>query len=60
MIIHSQDRTILFTNIDGFDPIAIQTDNGIQIKDNKFTIYSNNPSSIQKFNWEVKAVKKEK
>jgi hypothetical protein len=51
------DRTILLTNVDGFDQIAIESQFGQKIKDGRFVVTSNNPSSTQAFDWEVKAVR---
>lgn len=52
-----EDRTIILTNIDGFDRIAIQSIDGEKIKDGKFVVVSDNPESSQQFDWEVKAVR---
>jgi hypothetical protein len=52
-----EGRTVLLTKIDGFDGIAIKTQDGQQIKDGKFIVYSENPHSTQRFNWEVKAIR---
>ena len=52
-----EGRTILLTNIDGFDRIAIQSVDGEKIVDGKFVVVSDNPESSQKFDWEVKAVR---
>jgi hypothetical protein len=52
-----EGRTIQLTGIDGFDKLAVKTKNGVQIKDGKFVVYSDNSGSAQKFNWEVKAVR---
>ena len=52
-----EQRTILLTNIDGFDRIAIQSIDGEKIVDGKFVVVSENPESSQKFDWEVKAVR---
>lgn len=50
-----ENRTILLTNIDGFDNLAVKTIDGSQITNNVFMVYSDNKNSTQKFNWEVKA-----
>jgi hypothetical protein len=52
-------RTVTLTNVDGFDPIMVQTVSGRQVKDGKFVVVSNNPSSAQSFNWLVQAVRKD-
>lgn len=52
-----EHRTIILTNIDGFDRIAIQSIDGEKIKDGKFVVVSDNPESSQQFDWEVKAVR---
>ena len=33
-----EDRTVLLTNIDGFDAIAVKSIDGTQVKDGKFTV----------------------
>ncbi|NER25408.1 MAG: hypothetical protein F6J86_17330 [Symploca sp. SIO1B1] len=52
-----EQRTIILTNIDGFDRIAIKSIDGEKIKDGKFVVISDNPQSSQQFDWEVKAVR---
>lgn len=52
-----ENRNVLLTNIDGFDNLAVKTDNNEQINNGRFIVHSNNPTSNQKFNWEVKAVR---
>ncbi len=52
-----EHRTIILTNIDGFDRIAVQSIEGEKIKDGKFIVISDNPESSQQFDWEVKAVR---
>ncbi|NET55661.1 MAG: hypothetical protein F6K47_05675 [Symploca sp. SIO2E6] len=52
-----EQRTIILTNIDGFDRIAVQSIDGEKIKDGKFVVVSDNPQSSQQFDWEVKAVR---
>ncbi|OGB90196.1 hypothetical protein A2625_04360, partial [candidate division WOR-1 bacterium RIFCSPHIGHO2_01_FULL_53_15] len=52
-----EGRTVILTNVDGFDRLAVKTRGGRQITDGRFTVYSDNPSSAQKFNWEVKAIR---
>ena len=50
-------RTVMLTNVDGFDRLAIERQGGCQIRDGRFTVISDNPQSTQAFNWEVKAVR---
>jgi len=52
-----EDRTIILTNIDGFDQLSLKTINGNQINNGKFIVYSDNKKSSQKFNWEIKAIR---
>ena len=52
-----EQRTVILTNIDGFDRIAVKSINGHKIKDGRFIVVSENPDSTQKFDWEVKAVR---
>lgn len=52
-----KDRTITLTNINGFDRIAVETFEGMKIKDGVFVVVSENPESTQEFDWEVKAVR---
>jgi len=52
-----ENRTVQLTNIDGFDSLAVKTASGQIIKDGSFTVYSSDPSSSQRFFWEVKAVR---
>ncbi len=55
-----EDRTIQLTNVDGFDRIAVALTDGNRIKAGTFVVASDNPDSTQKFDWEVKAVRKDK
>jgi hypothetical protein len=52
-----EGRTVLLSNVDGFDKLAVKKTAGQQIVDGKFIVYSDNVGSIQEFNWEVKAVR---
>jgi len=52
-----ENRTVQLTNIGGFDSLAVKTTNGHIIQDGSFTVYSSDPTSSQKFFWEVKAVR---
>ena len=53
-----ENRTVQLTHIDGFDLIAVKKQDGKQVKDGTFIVYSNNEESSQEFNWEVKARRK--
>jgi hypothetical protein len=55
----TDSRTIVLTNIDGFDPVAIESQNGATIANNTFIVYSSNPSSSQRFSWEAKGLRAE-
>ena len=50
-------RTVLLTNVDGFDRLAIRSDASLQVKDGTFTVISDRPDSAQRFSWEVKAIR---
>jgi hypothetical protein len=52
-----EGRTVLLTNLDGFDRLAVQRQSGAQVRDGTFVVISDNPASAQAFNWEVKAVR---
>lgn len=54
-----EGRTILLTNLDGFDQLAVQTQDGEKIKHGKFVVISRDPASNQAFDWEVKAVRRD-
>ena len=53
----AEGRTIVLSNVDGFDQLAIKTTQGKQIYQGRFTVFAENPNSKQRFNWEVKAVR---
>jgi hypothetical protein len=53
----AEGRTVLLTNVDGFDPIAVKRRDGATVRDGRFTVVSSNPDSEQAFDWEVKAVR---
>jgi hypothetical protein len=53
------DRTIILTNIDGFDRIAVAKQGGDKIVDGRFVVVSDNLLSTQEFDWEVKAVRRD-
>jgi hypothetical protein len=50
-------RTVSLTNIDGFDRLAVQRQEGAQVANHSFIVISDNPVSSQLFTWEVKAVR---
>lgn len=52
-----EDRTVLLTAVDGFDPIAVASQRGARIRDGRFVVESSNRRSSQAFDWEVKAVR---
>jgi hypothetical protein len=52
-----EDRTVLLTAVDGFDPLAVASRGGERIKGGRFVVESSNRRSRQAFDWEVKAVR---
>jgi hypothetical protein len=56
---HTGDRTIILTNIDGFDRLAVETQRDGKVANGRFVVISDYPSSAQAFDWEVKAVRKD-
>lgn len=50
-----EGRTVMLTNVDGFDRLCIERQNGRQVADGQFTVVSENRQSSQAFTWEVKA-----
>jgi hypothetical protein len=52
-----EGRTILLTNIDGFDILAVRRIGGEKIRDGRFVVESSNATSVQEFDWEVKATR---
>jgi hypothetical protein len=56
---HTSDRTVILTNIDGFDRLAVQTQRDGKVANGRFVVISDNPDSAQAFDWEVKAVRKD-
>ncbi len=53
----AEGRTVMLTNVDGFDRLAIARQDGVQVADGKFIVISDNPLSSQAFTWEVKAAR---
>ena len=56
----NDNRTVQLTNIDGFDRLAVKTRDGERIKDGAFTVISDNQTSNQTFDWEVKALRSDR
>jgi len=56
---HTSDRTVMLTNIDGFDRLAVETQRDGKVANGRFVVISDNPNSSQAFDWEVKAVRKD-
>ena len=54
-----EGRTVLLTNVDGFDRLAVRTEGGARIAEGRFEVISDNPFSTQAFDWEVKAVRRD-
>lgn len=54
-----EGRTILLTNLDGFDQLAVLQQDGAKIRDGVFVVASANPDSRQAFDWEVKAIRRD-
>lgn len=52
-----EGRTVVLTNMDGFDRLAVERQSGMAVRDGKFVIISDNARSSQPFCWEVKAVR---
>ncbi|HEX4555646.1 MAG TPA: hypothetical protein VH249_16765 [Xanthobacteraceae bacterium] len=55
----TSDRTVILTNIDGFDRLAVETQRDGKVANGRFVVVSDNPDSAQAFDWEVKAVRKD-
>lgn len=51
----AEGRTIQLTGLDGFDRLAVRSQDGAKIVDGRFVVYSDNLASKQRFDWEVKA-----
>jgi hypothetical protein len=56
---HVEGRTILLTNVDGFDQLAVLQQDGAKIKNGSFIVVSSHKESAQEFDWEVKAIRKD-
>ncbi len=53
------DRTIMLSNVDGSDRIAVAKQDGEKIVGGRFIVVSDNAQSAQEFDWEVKAVRRD-
>jgi hypothetical protein len=49
----------MLSAVGGFSALAVKTRDGLQVKDGKFLVMSEDPRSSQSFNWEVKAVRRD-
>jgi hypothetical protein len=54
-----EGRTIMLTNIDGFDRLMVKRIDGQKIKNGRFLVVADNAQSTQEFDWEVKAIRKD-
>ena len=54
----TEGRTVILSNVGGFDKLAVKLQDGQQVKDGTFIVYSDDPASSQRFTWEVTAVRK--
>jgi len=52
-----EQRTVMLTNVDGFDRLAIQTQQELQVHNGTFIVISERRDSTQRFSWEVKALR---
>ncbi len=52
-----EGRTILLTNIDGFEPLAVRKIDGQKVRGGAFVVEARDTQSEQEFDWEVKAVR---
>jgi hypothetical protein len=52
-----EGRTVMLTNVDGFDRLAVQRQGGRQVANGEFIVISESGSSSQAFTWEVKAAR---
>ncbi len=52
-----EGRTIQLTNVDGFDRLAVKTQDGRRIFDGRFVVVAEDPRSEQAFDWQVMAVR---
>ena len=50
-------RTVILTNVDGFDRLAVKRQAGVQVANGRLIVISDNASSTQAFSWEVKATR---
>lgn len=54
-----EGRTVRLSNVNGFDRLTVKLVDGKPVKNGSFTVISNNTDSVQEFDWEVKAVRKD-
>ncbi len=54
-ITQSSGRTVIITNVDGFDRLAVKTQSGRQVKHGRLIVISDNSASEQAFTWQVTA-----
>ncbi len=52
-----EGRTVMLTNVDGFDRLAVERQAGTQVANGRFLVVSDDVTSSQVFNWEVKAAR---
>ena len=53
----AEGSTVMLTNVDGFDRLAVERQDGHQVVNGRFIVISETDSSSQVFTWEVKAVR---
>jgi hypothetical protein len=53
----TEGRTVMLTNVDGFDRLAVKRQGGQQVAKGEFIVISDNTASSQVFSWEVKATR---
>ena len=54
-LVRIEGRTVMLTNMDGFERLAVQRQSGMPVRDGKLIVVSENTRSSQAFCWEVKA-----
>lgn len=54
-----EGRTVLLTNVDGYEPLCVCTTKGKRIVQGRFIVMARSPMSSQEFDWEVKAIRKD-
>lgn len=53
----AEGRTVMLTNVDGFDRLAVRRQAGQQVANGRFIVIAENAASSQAFTWEVKAAR---